>query len=86
MIEFKEFVPEVVERGFLTSRVEEVRQCLQRANEWIASEDIEVINLETIVLPNLHTEDGPEDTQIHVNTDFAVTWNQFIRVWYRRNT
>ena len=78
-------MPEVKEPGgfFRAETYEELADALGRANAWIAQEAVEVINVETVVLPNMRSEDGPEDIEIRTSADISSYWNQFIRVWFR---
>jgi len=88
VIAFEDFEPRVVEAGgFLSAPTyETVREALADANAWIEERGIRVINVETVVLPNVHAphEEGTEDPSLRVSGDFAARWHQFIRVWYER--
>ena len=46
---------------------------------------VDVVNVETVVLPNIWSqyEEGTTDPALHTSGDMASQWNQFIRVWYR---
>ena len=46
---------------------------------------VEVVNVETIVLPNIHSphEDGTADPSLHVSGDHGSRWYQVFRVWYK---
>ena len=87
MIDFRDFAQELIEPAhFLRPAVYgDFGEVLRLANEWIASEKIQVLNIETVVLPNLDNprEDGTEDPEI---TTFSSnnSWNQFIRVWFKK--
>ncbi|MEM9444951.1 MAG: hypothetical protein AAGA18_06315 [Verrucomicrobiota bacterium] len=87
MIKFKDFVPkEVTKAGFFSSaRLEELNDSLKRANIWIENQNINVLNIETVVLPNIHrsSEEGSTDTDITTSGDMSSNWHQFIRVWYK---
>ena len=55
---------------------------------WINSNpNIAIMNVETVVLPNIHrySEGGSTDPELTVSqTDGQkARWNQFFRVWYR---
>jgi len=86
MIGFADFVPTVVQAGgFL--RPEErapVQEAVDRANQWIAEHHVQVLNVETVVMPNLFApgERGPQDASVGVLGDYPQRWYQFIRVWY----
>lgn len=66
--------------------MESTRDALNRANEWAKTSGVEVINIETVVLPNIHRrgEEGTEDPQLRTSVENSNEWYQFIRVWYRR--
>lgn len=80
---FKDFKPEIKQKGFFSNTYESFQNSLQRANDWISAEQPEVLNVETVVLPNLHQEEGSEDPDLHSRGDFTTTWNQFVRVWFK---
>jgi hypothetical protein len=66
----------------MTSGVGETNQVSQaresRANRWIERAGVRVLNVETVLLPNVEeTDQGAAFTQ--GGTD---RWRQFIRVWY----
>lgn len=85
LINFKDFVPEIKDEGgfFTTATVEQLSEPLERANSWITKEKIDVINIETVALPNIHQEEGSSDTQLRASGDYSTYWYQFIRIWYR---
>jgi len=71
---------------FSGSQFENFSAALKGANEWIAENGIDVINIETVVFPNIWSpgEKGPRDPEITVRPNEHVYWYQFIRVWYRK--
>ena len=89
MIKCKDFVPEIIKKGgfFTIAKAQEFQACLDQANEWISNHQIEVINIETVVLPNIHDEleEGSMDTNLDTLGDTSSSWNQFIRIWFREN-
>ena len=44
---------------------------------------LDIVTVETVVLPNLWDEEGSEDPEITTSGDMMSTWHQFVRVWYR---
>ena len=86
MIDYYDFVPKVLDRGgFLkAARLEELRDVMEDVNFWVDANSIDVINIETVVLPNMHRESGSEDTSLHTSGEMQSQWYQFVRVWYRR--
>ncbi|MEO0794471.1 MAG: hypothetical protein AAFX93_04895 [Verrucomicrobiota bacterium] len=87
MIKYKDFVPTVEDRGgiFREASFEELSEAVERANNWIGHHGVVVINIETVVLPNIHAENesGSEDQSLRSTGDGFSNWHQFIRVWYR---
>ena len=84
-IKFKDFTPEQTseETAILPiSTYESLGESLADANKWINEESIEITNIETVVLPNMYREDGPDDAELLVS-DGDAYWYQFIRVWYK---
>lgn len=87
MINFKDFNPEIKEKGgfFKMPAFEQLSDSLSKANQWIAEEQVEVVNIETVVLPNIYDagEEGTSDVQLRTSGDSSAYWHQFIRVWYK---
>lgn len=86
MIGFADFVPRVLEgAGFFTSATfESFEAALDAANAWVAQHDVRVVNVETVVLPNMWEsgEEGTQDVDLATSGDMYSQWHQFIRVWY----
>jgi hypothetical protein len=87
MIAYRDFAPRQLSAPALMqpASYESLEQALAAANEWIAANGIDVINVETVILPNLwgpHSH-GSSDPNRVVQPSFTTAWNQFIRVWYR---
>ena len=87
MIGFADFVPaRIREGGFFTSAdYAPIQEAVDRANTWIAENDVQVFNVETITLPNMldSGETGPQDSHVHVSGEMSHEVYQFIRVWYK---
>ena len=87
MIAYRDFAPGQVTAPALMqpATYESLDQALAGANAWIGSNAIDVLSVETIVLPNLWTphSEGTADPNRVLQPGFAQAWNQFIRVWYR---
>ena len=81
-----DFVPEKKKGGmFKKGSVEHFDEVLQKLNSWIAQDNPDVINIETVVLPNIHDseEEGSQDTELWTGGESSSQWYQLIRVWYR---
>lgn len=88
MIGYRDFVPSRVEGGFLRSdRFAPFADAVAEANAWIQQESVEVITVETVVLPNIFEANEEGSGDAHLRTPEADTvsnaWHQFVRVWYR---
>ncbi len=87
MIEFKDFAPrQLSEGGFLSAaQYASFEDAVNEAGSWIESAKVTVINIETVVLPNMRSrrEEGSTDTSLRQSDERSTTWNQFIRVWYQ---
>ncbi len=87
MIKFKDFVPEMIAQPglFREGTYESLEIAVEAANDWIKEYDIRVINVETVVLPNIWSryEEGSADVALGTSGDSPSRWHQFIRVWYR---
>jgi len=88
MISYRDFAPRRIKRGLLRSDdYESFDAAVAAANTWVADSGADVIDVETVVLPNI-SEEGSEGTSDgRVETAEAMTsineWYQFVRVWYR---
>jgi hypothetical protein len=86
MVRHQDFVPRMVTPPALFSPAtfEPFEEALGEANLWISENQIQVINVETVVLPNIWNrwEEGTKDPALGTG-ESPVHWHQFIRVWYR---
>ncbi len=86
MIGYQDFAPVMLKKGGLFSvpEMSELKESLKQANEWIDKHHVNVINVETVVLPNIHRrgEEGGEDPQLYTAGEQGSLWYQLIRVWY----
>lgn len=89
---FRDFVPRSIESKskflgleFPETTFETFNACVDAARAWVAEQNIEVINLETVVLPNIYepNEAGTVDTDLVASGEVRTHWYQFLRVWYR---
>ena len=90
MIRYQDFVPQQTkEWGFLTpAEYESFDAALAAANKWIKVNEIKVVNIETVALPNIHGrfEQGSSDPALATPDGTFNLWHQFIRVWYETVT
>ncbi|MFG0332352.1 MAG: hypothetical protein ACF8TS_03225 [Maioricimonas sp. JB049] len=85
MLQFRDFVPRQLSPGgmFSSARYASLQAALDEANSWIGQTGADVINVETVALPNIHEENGSEDVDLRSSGEVGTYWHQFIRVWYR---
>ncbi len=87
MIQFRDFVPEMLSAPalFRAGEYESMDAALTAANQWIKGNDIHVINVETVVLPNIWSryEEGTTDVALGTSGEMPSHWHQFVRVWYQ---
>jgi hypothetical protein len=81
-IAFKDFFPTVLRAGFLSSDYEPFSAVVNRANAWIATSGVQVLNVETLVLPNISDEAETQQTNIRTSGEMSSYWRQVLRVWY----
>jgi hypothetical protein len=86
MIAYRDFVPRQVDPpGFLTpGTYESFADAVAAANEWLLSEHVRVVNVETVVLPNIWSrfEEGSADASLGTSGESPSHWHQFVRIWY----
>ncbi len=94
MIQYKDFAPRITERGPFggPSEYESFSEVVSAVNQWIASTTIQVINVETVVLPDRieSTSDGVYGVTtsnafypVMISQGITVNYFQCVRVWYR---
>ncbi|AFY66348.1 hypothetical protein [Geitlerinema sp. PCC 7407] len=94
MIQYKDFAPRITERGPFggASDYESFSDVVSAVNQWIGSAAIQVINVETVVLPDRieGTSDGVYGLTtsnafypVMISQGLAINYFQCVRVWYR---
>ena len=89
MIRFQDFAPKQTGTTkvliFSSAVYEDFAAAATAASAWITRYEIDLINIETVVLPNMHRhpEEGTVDGSLHSSGDHSTRWHQFVRVWYR---
>jgi hypothetical protein len=88
MIDYRDFIPKKTSGpGFFSSaQYQSFDAAVLAANAFVDGHSGKILNVETVVLPNVRdtSEDGTTDVSIRTSGDMASTWHQFIRVWYER--
>ena len=85
MIKFKDFVPQFKKRDWVKQpmKFDDFTELLPEMNDWLEGDSRRLINIETVVLPNIHklNEAGSTDTDLVTPSSYN-RWHQFVRVWY----
>jgi len=84
-LSFQDFVARDKTKMLAVSRTyESIADVVERANEWIDSEGVEVFSVETLLLPGALASSGGSSTNVEVNAGPVSfgQWNQVVRVWY----
>ena len=85
-ISTKDFVPEKKKGGmFKSGSIQQFDEVAQAMNAWVKEINPDIVNIETVVLPNIHDkqEEGSQDTELWTGGESSSQWYQLIRVWYR---
>ena len=83
MFHFKDFAPQIKKKGVFKTDFQTFEEALAAANTWVTNNQIDVVNIETVVLPEMWREDGTTDTDLTTSGDMMNSWYQFIRIWYK---
>lgn len=81
-IGYRDFFPEILKRGLFSTVQETVPATVDRANAWIAESGVRVINVETVVLPNVQNAEEASEVGIRTSGEVSSYWYQVVRVWY----
>lgn len=87
MLLFKDFVPRQLKSPgfFKDASYESFDAAVQAAGAWLNSSGVELVQLETVVLPNIWSdnEEGSADPALRTAGELSSQWHQFVRCWYR---
>ena len=85
MIKYKDFSPEITRANILgaVKESDSFELVVKQVNIWVGSNPIKVINIETILFPNLHLQPKMADLENGVMTvGQGHNIFQCVRVWY----
>jgi hypothetical protein len=91
-IQFRDFFPESLPSrkkvlGLIpVPEHEPLDVVLERVNEWVAAERVDVVNVETVLLPQVEGAAETARGWLVAQHDFNTNWYQIIRVWFRAGT
>jgi len=81
-IGYKDFLPAVIKSGFFSVERETLTAAVARANEWVSASNVRVLNVETVVLPNVKDIQNASEVGIRTSGEMNSFWFQVVRVWY----
>jgi len=81
-LSYQDFFPVVLKSGFLSTEHETLTATVARANDWLKETAVKVINVETIVLPNIESVEDASQVGIRTSGELSSYWYQVVRVWY----
>jgi len=80
MIQFRDFVPKMLSAPafFKVGEYETFGEAVAAANRWIDEQRIDVMHVETVVLPNIWSryEEGSTDGSLGISGDSPSFWHQ----------
>lgn len=86
---YRDFVPKRVAHstGWFWNKdvfYESLDEALEAVNRWMAEANVRIVNVETVVLPNIWEdyEEGSTDAALRTSGESTSYWHQFVRVWY----
>lgn len=87
MLSFKDFIPQIQKRVLgLPVAYEDIYEVLTRVKRWIEEEQIQVLNIETLLLPTLPNPktDVPPSRMTGASNSSGTF--QVLRVWYKETS
>ena len=81
IIHYKDFSPSAVEHKVFSTEYESFSEVVAHANEWIRDSGVTVLNVETVVLPNLQ-EIKDKSQAVTIMKHSGSYMFQVVRVWY----
>ena len=84
IIQYKDLSPSAVEHKVLSTEYENFSEVVAHANEWIRDSSVTVLNVETVLLPNLQNLKDTLQVIQSVSGEIIVSSYLFqvLRVWY----
>jgi hypothetical protein len=82
-LSYKDFFPVVLKSGFFSTQHEDLAATVVRASDWVSKAGIDIINVETVVLPNVKNVEDASEVGIYTSGEMSSHWYQVVRVWYQ---
>jgi hypothetical protein len=88
MFAYRDFTPAKKTEGsfWKGAQYEDLDAAVAEANEWVRANRVRVLNVETVLLPNIESADNTSAALLNVThmNHSTSAWHQFVRVWYER--
>ncbi|MDX1972502.1 MAG: hypothetical protein SFY68_08235 [Candidatus Sumerlaeia bacterium] len=81
-LHYTDFFPTMLKSGFFSTEHEALPATVARANDWIAQNGVRILNVETVVLPNITKAEDASRVGIRTSGEAGSYWYQVVRVWY----
>jgi hypothetical protein len=81
-LSYQDFFPVVLKSGFFATEHESLTATVARVNDWVKESGVKVINVETVVLPNIECTEDASKVGIRTSGEISSHWYQVVRVWY----
>ena len=81
-INYRDFFPTALKSGFFSTTHEDLPATVGRVSKWMEESGVRVVNVETVVLPNIHGEEEASQVGIRTSGETSSRWYQVVRVWY----
>ncbi len=86
MLKYIDFVPQQLEPPgiFKPGQHQNFDEAIEQANRWLATSAVELVSVETVVLPNIWSrwEEGSSDASLTTSGESPSRWHQVLRCWY----
>ena len=79
-VNYQDFFPAVLKSGIFQMEYEAIPAVIVRVNEWVLAAGVNIVNIETVVLPNVQNPETASKSGLIVGEISA--WYQVVRVWY----
>ena len=82
-LSYKDFFPAVLKSGLFSTQHEAFSETVARADKWLEDSGVSLVNVETVVLPNVDCEKDASKEAIRTSGEMSSYWYQIVRVWYQ---
>lgn len=85
-LKYRDFAPPAEELGLMgRPGYASFEKAVESANGWIDALHVDVVSVETVLLPGGPHSTGTDEGELRADGDQG-SWYQIVRVWYREDT